>query len=375
MSKGGHFEKKTSRKGKLVGIIVICMLLASVLGVVVFANSYANDMLDEVNHVEVAKIDYSQSPVVEEEKIQMQAETVEAPAAPAEETKAAAPTEAAKAKAAEKYSPEDFVNMLIICKPAKETGEEGYVTQTMVLCTLNTKSKVMTMTALEEDAYVTTPEYKGHASQQMKLNAVYNTGAKYGNGKSGSMEFMNQTLYNNFGIEVDQNFEIDFQLFAKVVNRLKDVDLELSEEEAKYLSEQTKTELKAGKVKMDGQLATEYVKMWDHEEESGVTSISGQRKMVEAIVKKIRTQDIADLEIIVRDMLPMITTSMTRDEMKEFIISMLPMVRNLAIEKGEPCPVDGQRETVTVDGKEMEVVTFDVSKTVKAMQALTEGKN
>jgi len=57
------------------------------------------------------------------------------------------------------------------------------------------------------------------------------------------------------------------------------------------------------------------------------------------------------------------------------VISMLPMVRNLAIEKGEPCPVDGQRETVTVDGKEMEVVTFDVSKTVKAMQALTEGKN
>jgi len=374
MSKGGRFEKKTSRKGKLVGIIVICMLLASVLGVVVFANSYANDMLDEVNHVEVAKIDYSQFPVVEEEKIQMQAETAEVPAAPAEETKAAAPTEAAKAKAAEKYNPEDFVNMLIVCKPAKETGEEGYVTQTMVLCTLNTKSKVMTMTALEEDAYVTTPEYKGHASQQMKLNAVYNTGAKYGNGKSGSMEFMNQTLYNNFGIEVDQNFEIDFQLFAKVVNRLKDVDLELSEEEAKYLSEQTKTELKAGKVKMDGQLATEYVKMWDHEEESGVTSISGQRKMVEAIVKKIRTQYVADLETIVKDMLPMITTSMTRDEMKEFVISMLPMIRNLVIEKGEPCPVDGQKETVTVNGKEVEVITFDVAKTTKAMRALTRGE-
>ena len=367
MSKGGRFEKKTSRKGKLIGMIVICMLLASVLGVVVFANSYVNEVFDEVNHVEVAKIDYSQAPAVEEEKIQLQAESVEAPAA-----EAAATEKAAEAKAAEQYKPEDFVNMLIVCRPANQDGVVQ--TKTMVLCTLNTKSKVMTMTALEEDAYVTTPEYKGHASEQMKLSAVYNTGAKYGNGKAGSMEYMNQTLFNNFGIEVDQNFEIDFQLFAKVVTRLKDVDMELSEEEAKYLSEKTKTEIKAGKVKMNGQLATEYVRMWDNEEEAGVTSISGQRKMVEAIVKKIRTQYIADLETIVKDMLPMITTSMTRDEMKEFVISMLPMVRNLAIEKGEPCPVDGQKETVTVNGKETEVITFDSAKTVKAMRALTRGE-
>ena len=372
MSKGGRFEKKTSRKGKLIGIVVVCMLLASVLGMVVFANSYVNDMFDEVNHVEVAKIDYSQAPAAEAPKIQMQAETVEAPAADAT-TEAAKAEKAAETKAAEKYNPEDFINMLIVCRPAQEANE-GVLTKTMVLCTLNTKSKVMTMTALEEDAYVTAPEYKGHAAEQMKLSAVYNTGAKYGNGKAGSMEYMNQTLYNNFGIEVDQNFEIDFQLFAKIVNRLKDVDMELSQEEAKYLSEKTKTDIKAGKVKMDGKLATEYVRMWDNEEEAGVTSISGQRKIVEAIVKKIRTQYVADLETIVRDLLPMITTSMTRDEMKEFVISMLPMVRNLVIEKGEPCPVDGKLETITVDGKEMEVITFDVAKTTKAMRALTRGE-
>lgn len=365
MSNGGRFEKKTSRKGRLFGMIVICMLLASVLGMVVFANSYVNDMLDEVNHVEVAKIDYSQAPAAEE-KIQMQAETVEAPAAPTEAAKAAEPKET--------YKPEDFLNMLIVCKPAYESDEGVVMTDTMVLCTLNTKSKVMTMTALEEDAYVTTPEYKGHASQQMKLGAVYNTGANYGNGKAGSMEYMNQTLYNNFGIEVDQNFEIDFQLFAKVVNRLKDVDMELSAEEASYLSQQTKTDIQAGKVKMNGQLAAEYVKMWDHEEESGVTGISGQRKMMEAIVDKVRTQYIADLENIVKDMLPMITTTMDKTEMREFVISMLPMIRTLSIEKGEPCPVDGKRETVTVDGKEMEVITFDVAKTTQAMRALTRGE-
>lgn len=361
MSKG-RFEKKTSRKGKLIGLIVICMLLTSVLGVVAFANSYVNEMFEEVNYVEVAAIDYSQVPAAEEE-IRLQAETVEAPDAPTE-----------AGKPADTYKPEDFINMLIVCKPTYETDEGGVMTETMVLCSLNTKSKVLTMINLEEDAYVTTPEYKGHASQQMKLGAVYNTGANYGNGKAGSMEFMNQTLFNNFGIEVDQNFEIDFQLFAKVVNRLKDVDMELSEEEAKYLSEQTKTEIKAGKVKMNGQLATEYVRMWDNEEAAGVTSISGQRKMVEAIVRKIRTQYIADLENIVKDMLPMITTTMDKMEMREFVISMLPMVRNLFIEKGESCPVDGQKETVTVDGKEVEVITFDVTKTTKAMRALTRGE-
>jgi len=244
---------------------------------------------------------------------------------------AAAPTEAAPA-----YADSNATNYLVVCKPVKDGNVKK--TDTMILCSLNTNNKTITMTALSAEAVVEVPAYKKYTGGEAALDTVYGLGSTYGNGTSGAMELMNQTLYNNFDIKVDHNLEIDMRLFAKVVTRVGSVKIELTEAEAAYLSEVTKKDIKAGTQDMNGTLAQEYVDMWSDEDAEGISSASGQRKMVEAILKAVRSEYVADLQSIVFDCLPMITTSMSQDKLEDTLWMLLPMLRNLSIENGGTIP-------------------------------------
>lgn len=338
MSKGGRYIKKTApRSGRKTALIVICVLAVLVLGIGGGVGIYVNSMLNGVNHVEVAKVDYSQTLAATEatEAADGAQENTEAAGETVAATEATAATEAAVSAAAAK--PEDSQNFLIVCKPVKKDGTVK-VTDTMILCTLSKSAKTMTLTSLLADATVEVPQYKKYGGGQEKLNTVYGLGATYGGGTAGSMELMNQTLYNNFGIEIDKNFELDLQVLAKVVTRLNSVKINFTEAEAKYLSEATGKEIKTGEQSMDGALAKEYIEMWADEAAADIDDLSGQKKLFEGIVNKVRTQYVSDLENIVKDTMPSITTSMTYMEFREFLISLLPLVRKLVIENGGTLP-------------------------------------
>lgn len=371
MSKGKYCRKASA--GTKVLRVVICALVVLVLGVGVGAGIYVNGMLNGVNHVEVPVMAYNQEPAapeaadsVEESPSATEADAPEVPAA----------TEAVMAaKSGTTSKPEDFQNYLIVCKPVKKDGTVK-VTDTMILCTLNKSTKTMTLTSLLADALVEVPQYKKYEGGQATLNTVYGLGATYCGGTAGSMALMNQTLYHNFGIEVDKNFELDLQVLARVVSRLKEVKIDLSEAEAKYLTDATGKQIAAGKQGMDGNLAKEYIQMWADEEAEGINALAGQKKLFESIVDKVRTQYVSDLENIVKDTMPSITTSMTWMEFREFLISLLPMVRKMVIENGGTCPVDYQVTMADVngDGTEEEVFTFDIAQATKTMRGITKGE-
>lgn len=309
-----------ARSGKKAAMIAICVIAVLVLGVAGFIGFYLNNMLSSINHVEVAV------PVYTEAAEETQAADTELAAA--EET--TAPTEAPA------YADKNATNYLVVCKPEKNGDVKK--TETMILCSLNTNEKTLAMTALRADAAVKAPAYKNYAGGDATLDTVYGMGATYGSGTAGSMEYINKTLYENFGIEVDYNLELDMRVFAKVVNRLGSVKIELTEEEAAYLSEVTKKDIKAGTQDMSGTLAQEYVDMWSDETAEGISSASGQRKLVEAILKEVRSEYVADLQSIVFDCLPMITTSMSQDKLEDTLWMLLPMLRNLSIENGGTFP-------------------------------------
>ncbi len=304
------------RSGRKAALVIVCVLAVLVLGVAGFIGFYLNSMMNSINHVEVA------APVYTEPAETVAAEEVQL---------AAAPTEAAPA-----YADKNATNYLVVCKPVKDGSVKK--TDTMILCSLNTNNKTITMTALSAEAVVEVPAYKKYTGGEAALNTVYGLGSTYGNGTSGAMELMNQTLYNNFDIKVDHNLEIDMRLFAKVVTRVGSVKIELTEAEAAYLSEVTKKDIKAGTQDMNGTLAQEYVDMWSDEDAEGISSASGQRKMVEAILKAVRSEYVADLQSIVFDCLPMITTSMSQDKLEDTLWMLLPMLRNLSIENGGTIP-------------------------------------
>ena len=344
-----------SKKKKV--LIIAGIVLVILVGGIVGVNLYVDSMLGEMNHVDVPQVEYTEPVAATEAQDDTQTEPSEAATEATEETKPAAKGE--------------YVNYLVVFKPQWENNKK--ITKTVILCTLNTADKTVTMTPMTGKAYVKVPAFKDLPAAEMTLDAVYGKGGMYGT--ASAMALMNQTLYSNFGIEVDYNFEIDFSLLANVVHWLGGVEMNLSEAEAKYLSQKTGVELQAGPKVFNSSMTTAYIRMWDAEEETGANGIGGQKKLLDAILSKAKGESVTKLEGVVRNMMPMLTTSMTEYEIKECMLRLLPMLRDLSIQKGEACPANGKLETVQdKNGKDMEVIVFDSAEATKLTRAITEGE-
>ncbi len=363
MSKGGRFarnnEKKPMTKKKLA-LILAASALAVVLAVGIIAVSVFGDMLGKINQVEVEKIQYTK---------------------PTEETVSALETtEGTVATEPHVPSSADYINFLVAGQAAR-AGEAERFADTMILCTLNTHTKTLTMTSMLRDSLIKMPDYKGHYGGNIKLTTIYHLGSIYGNGPAGSMELMNMTLYNNFGIEVDHNFEIDFEAFVEIVDLLGGVELEITQAEADYLNADDMwvyRDLEPGFQSMVGTEALSYARMRKAkgDNESDITRTSRQRKLVEALIGKLKNMSISDLKKMAEQVLPYITTSMSTQEITEMLLKVLPMLPELTIEQGGTCPAEYYGDMVDIydDGMEHSVLRFDKEKTKLIMRSISEGE-
>lgn len=365
----GRFEKSKRKKrgGRILLVLLVILLLAVVIGGIVFVVVY-NGTLNKMNHVEVEKIDYAQL------------DTRPAETQPEEKEEA---TEAATEPATEPHvaSSEDFINFLVVGQAARD-GEAERFADSMMLVTVNTYDKTVTLTSMLRDSFVKPPNYKGHEFGRIKLTTVYHLGSFYTNGSAaGSMELMNMTLYNNFGVEVDHNFEIDFSAFVKAINAIGGVRIELTEAEVEYLNgeyENTMQMFEPGKNNLYGGATLAYARMRKAagDADSDIVRAERQRKLVEAIFKSLKKMSVPKLQRLVNEVLPMITTSMTNEEITDLLVTMLPMVSELTIQKGGNCPANTKGDMVDIysDGMKHSVLRFDQAETIKYMRALTEGE-
>ena len=367
--KHGRFEKAKPKKGKKAGLIIACIVLALVIAVAVFGVVYYNSVLNKINHVEVPKIDYSQ----------LATEATEA----AEEEPAEETTEATTIPTTEPHvaSSADYINFLVVGQAGRD-GETERFADSMILFTVNTYEKTLTQTSLLRDSFVKPPNFRGHSFGRIKLTTVYHLGSFYSNGDiAGSMELMNLTLYNNFGIEVDHNFEIDFDVFVKAINALGGVRIELTEAEAKYLNkeyENTLQEVTPGKNTLYGGAALAYARMRKAEgdADSDIVRTERQRKLVEAVIKQLKKLSASELQNLIDEVLPMITTSMTNTEITDMLMTLVPMLPELTIQKSGNCPANTKGDMVDIysDGMLHSVLRFDQAETTKYMRAITEGE-
>ncbi len=367
MSKRGRFEqpKKKGGAGKIFLIVVLALLTLSAAAVIAGV-IYYNSMLDKINHVEVPKIQYTTMPTESKETTEA-AENTEA------ETTLPAETEHVP-------SSEDYINFLVVGQAARNDETER-AADTMMLVTLNTYEKSVTLTSILRDSFVKPPDYMGRKFGRIKLTMVYHLGSHYQGSPAGSMELINMTLYNNFGIEVDHNIEISFDAFVDLVNALGGIKIELTEAEAKYLNADTRWvlyEVKPGLQGLDGMAALSYARMRKAEGdgESDIVRSERQRKFVSAILEKLKTMDLAKLQNIANKVLPMITTSMTKEEITDMLLTFLPMITELEMKKGGTCPASGWGDMVDIygDGMEHSVMRFDETVTKREMRAITEGE-
>lgn len=375
MSKGGRYlntgGKQPKKKGKKVLLIVLTVLLVLVLAAAIVVAVFYNSILDKLTPAEVIDKDYTMSQELEQMMGVMETEETTEPTEATTQ-----PTVEATTVPTEAPEP-DVLNVLVVGQAARE-GEEYRMADTMILVTINKNTKVVTLTSFLRDTYLKLPDYKGHTCGKNRINVCYHLGWTWGD-TGGAMEMLNLCLKNNFGIEVDHNVEVDFNAFTKIIDILGGVRIDLSEAEADYLNDHKydwQEEVSAGETRLFGDYALSYARMRKAEgdSDSDIKRTERQRKLITALFTKLKTKGISVAQDLADEVLPMITTNMSKAEITSCLLEILPMLPELTIESGT-CPISGSYwgEVIKLFDVPSSVLKYDEGKNREYMTALTEG--
>jgi polyisoprenyl-teichoic acid--peptidoglycan teichoic acid transferase len=208
---------------------------------------------------------------------------------------------------------EHIVNILLL--GVEEIGGASN-TDSMIIATMNTKDKTIKLTSIMRDLYVEIPGYNNN-----KLNSVF---------AKGGIDLLYQTIYNNFGIQLDGYAMVNFSAFEKIVDLLDGVEVTLTNHEAYYLnttnyiSDPANRNVVEGKQIMNGNQALGYCrvrKVSTGTENNDFGRTQRQRAVLNAIFDKLKTKNILELGLFMNDVLNdvKIKTDITQTEFNEYL--------------------------------------------------------
>lgn len=227
-----------------------------------------------------------------------------------------------------------IVNILLIGQDRRE-GEEGSRSDSMILCTYHRKTGDVTMTSFLRDLYVPIP---GHSSN--RINAAYS---------EGGMELLNDTLRKNFNLHIDGNIEVDFSQFSQIIDLLGGVEIELREDEAAQINEETGSSLSAGLQTLNGAEALTYSRIRKLDKDGDFSRTNRQRKVVSALLNRYRNIKWRDLLPLMDQLLPMIHTDMNYGKLVLLAMEILPKLPDAQI-SNQRIPTDGTFTDETING-------------------------
>ena len=323
-------EKKTGRRSiaALVGGVLLIVIGIAMIGMSVFVDSMLG-MINRVEQQETLSAEQIQAILAETDPVEIVPETdpVTETVAPTEE-QTEAPTEATTEPATEyteptepatepiptetvPTEPEPIVNILLVGQD-RRINQPRQRSDAMILCTINVEKKTVTLTSFLRDTYVKLPGTYG----MNKLNAAY---------LIGGFDMLDRCLKENFGVRVDHNIEVDFSGFKAVIDAMGGIDIELTAKEAEIVE----GDQVVGMNHLDGGQALMYARIRKIDDDFERTN--RQRKVLTVLFEKIKTMNLIELLLLSNELLPMITTDMTDEELLEYMLKYAPLLGELKI--------------------------------------------
>lgn len=226
------------------------------------------------------------------------------------------------------------VNILLIGRDARE-GEEVSRSDSMILFSFNKETHKAVMTSFLRDLYVRIP---GHGSN--RLNAAYAYGGR---------ELLDRTLEENFGLHVNGNIEVDFENFAGIIDVLGGVELELRQDEADFINQETGSALTAGTQTLMGEQALMYARIRKLDADGDFSRTSRQRKMLSALMYSFRDTNVTGVVRLISQLLPLIDTDMSSIQLVRYAAICLPVLAS-SDPVSQSIPSAGTYQDKTIDG-------------------------
>ncbi len=323
---------KKSAQWQRTALMALCIFLALILVVMLFATVYVNYLLSHMNRVDPdQESTMSPSQAWEDMMTDPEIETID----PTGETyipidDITFPTDPGETWP-DVYG--DHLTNILLVGQDRRPGEGRQRSDTMILVSFNKSTGKITLTSFMRDQYVRIP---GHMPN--KLNAAY---------QWGGMKLLSETLELNFGVQVDGVVEVDFGGFEKLINMVGGVSIKLTQKEVDYFNTQMGWDVSKGTNHLNGAQALEYARL--RSIDTDYRRAERQRNVVTAVINAYKDQPLTKLIGMLDDILPIVTTNMTNSQIISVATDVFPMLSGAKMESLR-IPVDG-----TFEGGEVEI--------------------
>lgn len=169
----------------------------------------------------------------------------------------------------------------------------------MMLVSIDRAHKKIKLTSFMRDMWVYIPD-----NDYAKLNAAF---------AYGGAGLLIDTLEYNFGIRIVNYAMVDFKIFSSIIDELGGVEVEVTEKEADFINRTTRQTVKSGKTVLNGDEALVYCRI--RYLDSDFMRTKRQRKVMEAIVSKVKSSGPFTMYGLAEVILPQVKTDITKGSM------------------------------------------------------------
>ena len=201
-------------------------------------------------------------------------------------------------------------NVLLIGTDSRDLSQERGRSDSMILASINKKTRELTLTSFLRDSYVYIDDDYGYG----KLNAAYSYGGA---------GLLMDTIESNYGVRIDDYILISFAACANVIDAVGGVKLDLTDEEADAVNEILISEVNelmgddqnddlldcGGEQKLDGKQALSYSRI-RYVGNADFERASRQRTVMTQVLKKAAVNPVAMARIFVTA-LPELSTNLS----------------------------------------------------------------
>lgn len=289
------------------------------------------------------------------------------------------------AEKGEKISNSEVMNILLIGEDLRDTqNETAGNTDVMMIISVNTKDKTITMTSIMRDCYVNFQDANGWW-YSTRINAAY---------WHGGVELTQKTIEDYLGIQIDRYVLVNFKVFIDIVDTLGGLDLKVTDEEAngypdadpngdntrgmqnpldeqnKFLGNKKGTDYikKGGKLHLNGNQALAYARL-RHVGNADYERTERQRKVIKQMIKKSRSLSLVEMDKLANKIFPQIKTNVTKTELAQLLLDMLDY-RNYELQEMR-VPADNTFTNQVISG--MDVLSVDFNANAQLFKELVYG--
>ena len=191
---------------------------------------------------------------------------------------------------------DEVINILLI---GADTLTGVGRSDTMILMSINKTDKRIVLTSLMRDMWVSIPGHK-----ENRLNAAHSAGGP---------TLLMETLYENFGIEVEQYVKVDFSSFKAAVDVIGGIDITVNENNYDYFKTSVGTV-----IHLDGETALKYARNRNFSQGDFIRTLH-QRDLLTQFAKQLAQKSLNEIDTVLNTVLDYVRTNIPKEELKNYI--------------------------------------------------------